>query len=76
MLLALLSERRDSENQTVWFSPARASARFGFAASTRTQGLKELRLLGLVRTTTKTVSETGAFIDFARRRSVHEVTGL
>ena len=76
MLLALFSERRGSENPSVWFSPARASARFGFAASTRTQGLKELRQLGLVRTTTKTVSENGAFIDFARRRSVHEVTGL
>lgn len=76
MLLALLSERRGSDDPGVWFSPARASNRFGFAASTRTDGLKELRSLGLVRTTTRTVSESGAFIDFARRRSVHEVTGL
>jgi hypothetical protein len=29
-------------------------------------------VLGLIRITVKTVSESGAFIDFARRRNVHE----
>ena len=42
MLLALLSERRGQTEPSVWFSPARATARFGFAASTRSQGLAEL----------------------------------
>lgn len=76
MLLALLSERRGQSEPGVWFSPARATSRFGFAASTRTQGLAELRECGLLRTTTRTVSENGAYIDFARRRNVHEVVGL
>ena len=57
----------------MWFSPARATDRFGFAASTRSDGLAQLRELGLVRTTLRTVSESGAYIDFARRRNVHEV---
>lgn len=74
MLLALLSERRGNPEPGVWFSPARATDRFGFAASTRAQGLAQLRALGLVRTTVRTVSENGAYIDFARRRNVHEVT--
>jgi hypothetical protein len=73
MLLALLSERRGNLDPGVWFSPARATARFGFAASTRVQGLAQLRELGLVRTTLRTVSEHGTYIDFARRRGVHEV---
>lgn len=73
MLLALLSERRGSPEADVWFSPARATARFGFAASTRVEGLAQLRELGLVRTTLRTVSESGTYIDFARRRNVHEV---
>jgi hypothetical protein len=76
MLLAVLSERRGQSEPGVWFSPARATARFGFAASTRSQGLAELRALGLLRTTIRTVSENGAYIDFARRRSVHEIVGL
>jgi hypothetical protein len=75
MLLAILSEQRGSTDG-VWFSPSRAVERFGFANSTRVEGLRHLRELGLVRTTVRTVSESGSFIDFARRRNVHEVIGL
>ncbi len=75
MLLALLSEvRGQAPEQGVWFSPDRAKARFGFAASTRREGLDQLRDLGLVHTTTRSVSERGTYIDFARRRNVHVVT--
>jgi hypothetical protein len=75
MLLAILSEQRGSSDG-VWFSPSRASERFGFANSTRVEGLRHLRELGLIRTTVQTVSESGSFIDFARRRNVHEIVGL
>lgn len=76
MLLALLSERRGQASPAVWFSPTRAKERFGFSTSTRREGLQHLRDLGLVVTKTKVVSEQGAYIDWARRRSVHEVVGL
>jgi hypothetical protein len=76
MLLALLSERRGQAETGVWFSPTRASDRFGFAPTTRSQGLAHLRELDLVRTVKRTVSEHGAYIDFARRRNVHEVINL
>lgn len=76
MLLALLSERRGRDTGPVWFSPARAKARFGLAPSTRTNGLAELQRLDLIATSTKVVSESGAFIDFTKRRHVHEVVGL
>jgi hypothetical protein len=76
MLLALLSERRGQASPAVWFSPGRAQERFGFSPSTRREGLQHLRDLGLVVTKTKVVSEQGAYIDWARRRSVHEVVGL
>jgi hypothetical protein len=76
MFLALLSERRGRAEPGVWISPARAGDRFGFAASTRVDGLVNLREIGLLRTTRKVVSESGSYIDFARRRSVHEITNL
>lgn len=76
MLLALLSERRGQASPTVWFSPERARARFGIATSTRREGLRQLQELGLVSTKTRVVSEQGAYIDWARRRNVHEVVGL
>lgn len=76
MLLALLSERRGQTDPGVWVSPSRASERFGFAASTRVDGLTNLRKIGLLRTTRKVVSESGSYIDFARRRSVHELINL
>ncbi|WP_315093262.1 hypothetical protein [uncultured Cellulomonas sp.] len=76
MLLALLSERRGAESGAVWFSPERARERFGIATSTRREGLEHLRELGLVTTTSRIVSENGAYIDWARRRNVHEVVGL
>ena len=60
----------------MWFSPSRAVERFWFANSTRVEGLRHLRELGLLRTTKKVVSESGAFIDFARRRNVHEIINL
>lgn len=76
MLLALLSERRGAEAADVWFSPERAKQRFGIATSTRREGLEHLRDLGLVVTKSKVVSEGGSYIDWARRRNVHEVVGL
>jgi len=76
MLLALLSEQRGRAAGPVWFSPARAGARFGLAPSTRTKGLAELQRLDLIVTSTKVVSESGAFIDFTKRRHVHEIVGL
>ena len=76
MLLALLSEQRGQDARGVWFSPGRAKERFGFSESTRREGLQHLRNLRLVETQLKTVSEEGAYIDWARRRSVHEVVGL
>lgn len=76
MLLALLSEQRGRAAGPVWFSPSRATARFRFAPSTRSKGLGELQRLDLVETSTKVISESGAFIDFSKRRHVHEVVGL
>lgn len=76
MLLALLSERRGQTDPGVWIAPSRASDRFGFAASTRVDGLANLRKIGLLRTTRKVVSESGSYIDFARRRNVHELINL
>lgn len=75
MLLVLLAEQRGN-NVGVWFSPDRAERRYGLSASTRTEGLAHLRALGLVSSKIQTVSESGAFIDFARRRKVHKVIGL
>jgi len=75
MLLALLSEQRGTTDG-VWFSPGRARERFGLSTSTRRQGLDDLSRLGLVDTKTRVVSESGAYIDWARRRNVHHVTGL
>ena len=54
--------------KSVWFSPDRATKRFGLSASTRSEGLAHLCELGLVHSTSKPVSESGAFIDFQRRR--------
>ncbi len=76
MLLALMSERRGQTDPGIWISPARATNRFGFASSTRTDGLTNLRQAGLLTTTRKVVSESGSYIDFARRRSVHEIVEL
>lgn len=76
MLVALLSEKRGRAAGPVWFSPSRATERFGFAPSTRSKGLGELQQLEIVETSTRVISESGAFIDFSKRRHVHEVVGL
>lgn len=71
MLLVVRCEQRGNNNSPVWFSPQRATERYGLAESTRVQGLKQLRELGLMITKTRPVSESGAFIDQIRRRNVH-----
>lgn len=73
MLLVLLSERRGQESPWVWFSPDRAAERFSLSASTRTDGLRQLRDLGLIMTKSQVVSERGSYIDYQRRRNVHKV---
>lgn len=72
MLLVLLAERR-GQDVPVWFSPERAQERFSLSAGTRRAGLQHLRELGLLRTTTRTVSEDGTYISFARRRRTHQL---
>ncbi|WNV86659.1 hypothetical protein [Umezawaea sp. Da 62-37] len=71
MLLVVRCEQRGNENTPVWFSPKVATERYGLAESTRVQGLQQLRDRGLLTTETRSVSESGAFIDQIRRRNVH-----
>lgn len=70
MYLVMLAERTDRSPE-VWFSPSRAEARFGMAASTRKKAIKELQELGAITTTSRKVSETGRVIDESRRRNVY-----
>lgn len=53
----------------MWFSPERARQRFSLSAGTRRAGLLHLRELDLLRSATRTVSEDGTYISFARRRA-------
>lgn len=71
MLMVLRCEQRGQEGTDVWFSPGKAADRFSLAETTQRQGLQELRQLGLLVTQKKIVSESGAYIDFTRRRNVH-----
>lgn len=72
MLLVLLAERR-GQDVPVWFSPDRAQQRFSLSAGTRRAGLLQLRDLGLLHSATRTVSEDGSYISFARRRRTHQL---
>lgn len=72
MYLAMLAEKSPKATE-VWFSPSRAEARFGLAASTRKAGIKELQEAGAIATTSRSVSETGRIIDPTRRRNVYRL---
>ncbi|MHA6631832.1 hypothetical protein ACU61A_40920 [Pseudonocardia sichuanensis] len=72
MLLVLLAERR-GQDVPVWFSPERAQQRFSLSVGTRRAGLQHLRELGLLHSATRTVSEDGTYISFARRRRTHQL---
>lgn len=74
MLLVLLSQRSPSvPSNPVWIAPRVADQRFRLAHTTRTSGLRELQQAGLITTKTASVGDTGAFIDFQRRRNVHTI---
>lgn len=72
MLLVMVLEARYSRRtKGLWHSPAQASSRFGLSQDTRTAGLQELELYGIVDRRTGPVSP-GVF-DMKRRRNVYDL---
>jgi hypothetical protein len=72
MLLVMVLEARYSRRvRGLWHSPAQADSRFGLSQDTRTAGLQELELYGIVDRRTGPVSP-GVF-DMKRRRNVYDL---
>lgn len=72
MLLVMVLEAHYSRRtKGLWHSPAQARARFGLSQDTRTAGLQELELYGIVDRRTGPVSP-GVF-DMKRRRNVYDL---
>lgn len=72
MLLVMVLEARYSrKTKGLWHSPAQSNSRFGLSQDTRTAGLQELELYGIVDRRTGPVSP-GVF-DMKRRRNVYDL---
>jgi hypothetical protein len=71
LLVMVLEARYSGRTRGLWHSPAQAKQRFGLSQDTRSAGLQELELYGIVDRRTGPVSP-GVF-DMKRRRNIYDL---